>query len=183
MWARGARGSSARQLSGPLCWGWACLRVICFFFKAEDGIRDDLVTGVQTCALPIYPVWSNLKAVENKQVYEVKNVDTRIGFIYLFVFNRLQVAPDRIVRQLFGEGLSCCQGCDEQHIGINGQYFFQRVWYRTWLVITSCWSAWTRRGPWIVCGLCEQAAEEGSRSENIEVDIRAIHPECRFVFG
>src|SRR5258708_17912643 len=25
-----------------------------FFFKAEDGIRDDLVTGVQTCALPIY---------------------------------------------------------------------------------------------------------------------------------
>src|SRR5258708_36941278 len=24
-----------------------------FFFKAEDGIRDDLVTGVQTCALPI----------------------------------------------------------------------------------------------------------------------------------
>src|SRR5258708_2936913 len=27
-----------------------------FFFQAEDGIRDDLVTGVQTCALPISPV-------------------------------------------------------------------------------------------------------------------------------
>src|SRR5258708_31169861 len=27
--------------------------VYCFFFQAEDGIRDDLVTGVQTCALPI----------------------------------------------------------------------------------------------------------------------------------
>src|SRR5207244_8437512 len=26
-----------------------------FFFQAEDGIRDDLVTGVQTCALPICP--------------------------------------------------------------------------------------------------------------------------------
>src|SRR5205823_7120455 len=26
----------------------------CFFFQAEDGIRDKLVTGVQTCALPIY---------------------------------------------------------------------------------------------------------------------------------
>src|SRR5947208_15903144 len=25
-----------------------------FFFQAEDGIRDDLVTGVQTCALPIF---------------------------------------------------------------------------------------------------------------------------------
>src|SRR5205823_7200722 len=24
-----------------------------FFFQAEDGIRDKLVTGVQTCALPI----------------------------------------------------------------------------------------------------------------------------------
>src|SRR5207247_7886119 len=26
---------------------------IFFFFQAEDGIRDPLVTGVQTCALPI----------------------------------------------------------------------------------------------------------------------------------
>src|SRR6266566_5467690 len=25
-----------------------------FFFQAEDGIRDYKVTGVQTCALPIY---------------------------------------------------------------------------------------------------------------------------------
>src|SRR5437764_14851124 len=31
--------------------------VLCFlffFFQAEDGIRDTSVTGVQTCALPIY---------------------------------------------------------------------------------------------------------------------------------
>src|SRR2546425_6796088 len=27
-----------------------------FFFQAEDGIRDKLVTGVQTCALPILAV-------------------------------------------------------------------------------------------------------------------------------
>src|SRR3989440_6998425 len=26
-----------------------------FFFQAEDGIRDLIVTGVQTCALPISP--------------------------------------------------------------------------------------------------------------------------------
>src|SRR2546430_11926171 len=26
---------------------------LCFFFQAEDGIRDLTVTGVQTCALPI----------------------------------------------------------------------------------------------------------------------------------
>src|SRR5690606_40609988 len=29
--------------------------VICYFFEAEDGIRDFHVTGVQTCALPILP--------------------------------------------------------------------------------------------------------------------------------
>src|SRR5207244_7876932 len=27
-----------------------------FFLQAEDGIRDDLVTGVQTCALPIWDI-------------------------------------------------------------------------------------------------------------------------------
>src|SRR5699024_1985139 len=27
---------------------------VCFFFQAEDGIRDRNVTGVQTCALPIW---------------------------------------------------------------------------------------------------------------------------------
>src|SRR5947207_10586664 len=30
------------------------LVVFFFFFQAEDGIRDHCVTGVQTCALPIY---------------------------------------------------------------------------------------------------------------------------------
>src|SRR2546421_8946921 len=40
----------------------ACSRpsfVSFFFFQAEDGIRDLIVTGVQTCALPILPafVW------------------------------------------------------------------------------------------------------------------------------
>src|SRR2546425_9427924 len=29
------------------------LAVLIFFWQAEDGIRDKLVTGVQTCALPI----------------------------------------------------------------------------------------------------------------------------------
>src|SRR5699024_4795428 len=30
-------------------------RALLFFFQAEDGIRDRNVTGVQTCALPIFP--------------------------------------------------------------------------------------------------------------------------------
>src|SRR5688500_20014027 len=31
--------------------------ICCFFFQAEDGIRDYKVTGVQTCALPISFLW------------------------------------------------------------------------------------------------------------------------------
>src|SRR2546430_13491205 len=34
-------------------WCPSCSSFICFFFQAEDGIRDLTVTGVQTCALPI----------------------------------------------------------------------------------------------------------------------------------
>src|SRR5690606_7040857 len=33
-----------------------------FFFQAEDGIRDFHVTGVQTCALPIYNITVKLTA-------------------------------------------------------------------------------------------------------------------------
>src|SRR2546425_8077035 len=40
-----------------------------FFFQAEDGIRDKLVTGVQTCALPIYlkspKLWRSLEIPKN----------------------------------------------------------------------------------------------------------------------
>src|SRR5438552_18341108 len=32
----------------------SCRAISGFFFRAEDGIRYDLVTGVQTCALPIF---------------------------------------------------------------------------------------------------------------------------------
>src|SRR5947207_11710638 len=32
----------------------ACQQLFVFFFQAEDGIRDHCVTGVQTCALPIF---------------------------------------------------------------------------------------------------------------------------------
>src|SRR2546421_533789 len=42
--------------------GNAALSVFPFFFQAEDGIRDLIVTGVQTCALQIslstqYQIW------------------------------------------------------------------------------------------------------------------------------
>src|SRR5690625_5411134 len=39
---------------------------MCFFFQAEDGIRDGHVTGVQTCALPISIPNEKLLAVLGK---------------------------------------------------------------------------------------------------------------------
>src|SRR6266436_7177784 len=36
------------------------LCLIFFFFQAEDGIRDVAVTGVQTCALPIFYIAAKL---------------------------------------------------------------------------------------------------------------------------
>src|SRR5690554_7472244 len=41
-----------------------------FFFQAEDGIRDADVTGVQTCALPIYILLLPDAAVDDK-VFDV----------------------------------------------------------------------------------------------------------------
>src|SRR5256885_5306294 len=40
------------QYNHPAAGLMSCLMI--FFFQAEDGIRDYKVTGVQTCALPIF---------------------------------------------------------------------------------------------------------------------------------
>src|SRR5437016_11777858 len=37
-----------------VCVVYVSVFLLCFFFQAEDGIRDWSVTGVQTCALPIF---------------------------------------------------------------------------------------------------------------------------------
>src|SRR5260370_23423014 len=39
----------------------------CFFFQAEDGIRDSSVTGVQTCALPICLKELRIQVILHKQ--------------------------------------------------------------------------------------------------------------------
>src|SRR5207249_12111884 len=47
-----------------------------FFFQAEDGIRDRNVTGVQTCALPIFThelrFWDKLPAMPFKTEKELR---------------------------------------------------------------------------------------------------------------
>src|SRR5688572_31981629 len=50
----------ARRSAVTLCLSDVLLCFLFFFFQAEDGIRDLTVTGVQTCALPIFPPEYNL---------------------------------------------------------------------------------------------------------------------------
>src|SRR5207248_3418252 len=56
-----------------------------FFFQAEDGIRDRTVTGVQTCALPIW--WFNPFRFGAPLAWFRRNhrkslvVDGRLGFV------------------------------------------------------------------------------------------------------
>src|SRR5690606_39553125 len=41
-----------------------------FFFQAEDGIRDFHVTGVQTCALPIFTRSPDLRQARHTSIIE-----------------------------------------------------------------------------------------------------------------
>src|SRR5690606_41089355 len=54
-----------------------------FFFQAEDGIRDFHVTGVQTCALPIYrgveAIGSGVADAEALHRHQVRILDAGDG--------------------------------------------------------------------------------------------------------
>src|SRR2546425_7499188 len=73
-----------------------------FFFQAEDGIRDKLVTGVQTCALPISPALCHgALAVASKPLTN-EAIDAAIA--------RLQEWISRPVRRLLLEiGRASCR--------------------------------------------------------------------------
>src|SRR5256885_2669552 len=70
----------------------AVLRIFFFFFQAEDGIRDYKVTGVQTCALPI---WRH--AVEGEALPDVPRRFQRNGWT-------THALPDAVSRRLLGRG-------------------------------------------------------------------------------
>src|SRR5436189_3200058 len=55
-----------------------CL-VFFFFFQAEDGIRDTSVTGVQTCALPIYGRTGAARKAPRNPMFPLAARQTRIS--------------------------------------------------------------------------------------------------------
>src|SRR5256885_3930640 len=53
-----------------LSWVMSSVLSVAFFFQAEDGIRDYKVTGVQTCALPIFRRAGGPRTVGRARDYE-----------------------------------------------------------------------------------------------------------------
>src|SRR5438093_10459274 len=53
--------------------------MVFFFFQAEDGIRDWSVTGVQTCALPIYFV--KLEVIGDEETLQSGHVGQQRFFV------------------------------------------------------------------------------------------------------
>src|SRR5438309_605918 len=62
-----------------------------FFFQAEDGIRGGTVTGVQTCALPIYPIAWGKEAVEARLASLCAQAEdaVRAGYSIIVISDRL----------------------------------------------------------------------------------------------
>src|SRR5207249_8162244 len=54
---KGCSGASVQFIASQHLASLNLTELIFFFFQAEDGIRDRNVTGVQTCALPISPLF------------------------------------------------------------------------------------------------------------------------------
>src|SRR2546421_489430 len=95
-----------------------CFRPACiffFFFQAEDGIRDLIVTGVQTCALPICAGRPAPK--EFSEIAEVKPI--------YFDFDKYNIRPDdaKILEanaewlKTNAEGLVLIERSEERRVG------------------------------------------------------------------
>src|SRR5687767_119209 len=88
-----------------------------FFFQAEDGIRDKLVTGVQTCALPIYLAGKTPRADLKRLILERKLVSVAsaymnagepnaiVGLLDMLVMTRLlrEVSEEAWFAEMFSE--------------------------------------------------------------------------------
>src|SRR2546427_76200 len=80
-----------------------------FFFQAEDGIRDLTVTGVQTCALPIYSTtMRDLAAASGMSLagmyYYVKGKEELLSLIEERCFTRVLDGGRRAIAAVPGDG-------------------------------------------------------------------------------
>src|SRR5207244_5061108 len=78
---------------------------ICLF-QAEDGIRDDLVTGVQTCALPILHQGATSRHLPRLLKFaEAANL-RQVHLIHVELFDELRLAGFVVWAGLMGENIT-----------------------------------------------------------------------------
>src|SRR5699024_11532642 len=77
--------------------------ILCFFFQAEDGIRDRNVTGVQTCALPIfYTATNDIKADTCIIFHQSSSLQNKLNVLHLAQITRIHHTElPRLLRILF----------------------------------------------------------------------------------
>src|SRR5690554_7681841 len=113
----------------------AWIRWVIFFFQAEDGIRDADVTGVQTCALPIWWLPARLRkpmrpafAVANGQcigflrtAYEEIGGHTRVKMSVLEDVQLAREARKRSEERRVGKECRALWAVEHQKKRITGQ--------------------------------------------------------------
>src|SRR5699024_11562653 len=91
----------------------------CFFFQAEDGIRDRNVTGVQTCALPILVAGAIAEAGGISKEFNTIAVDDGIAMGHggmLYSLPSRDIIADSIeyiVNAHTADALVCISNCDK----------------------------------------------------------------------
>src|SRR5688572_11995926 len=118
-----------------------------FFFQAEDGIRDLTVTGVQTCALPIFEssqgrfqgnFIDNYDAyIRNSPAFHAKNVETPLIILHndkdgavdfnqgITYYNTLrQLGKDVILLEYVGENHGLARPVNQKDYAVRmGEWF------------------------------------------------------------
>src|SRR5688500_20334498 len=100
--------------------------MICYFFlQAEDGIRDYKVTGVQTCALPIYRLGSpDARSRRREQSFPTNAAIRRTALPRQLQLRRVASDPAQIdgrseERRVGKEGRRWCVQMYAEHIKIT----------------------------------------------------------------
>src|SRR5690606_41095758 len=76
-----------------------------FFFRAEDGIRDFHVTGVQTCALPIFGMLMDIHEYDLPDDY-IKHREVLVSNLSVENLQELAqkyIAPDKMIYLVVGD--------------------------------------------------------------------------------
>src|SRR5262249_57220029 len=110
------------HLAGTACFAHV---LFVFFFQAEDGIRDWSVTGVQTCALPI---WSSMlmEQLDYNLLFRWfvgLSMDDRIWDPTVFTKNRERLLQGDIARAFFERVLAQAKAqqlLSTEHFTVDG---------------------------------------------------------------